>query len=532
MINSRDELPPEALVLVHALEKLRARDGLKPARLENDPEAAPLLGLTSVRRSADVHSIDLGHAAVAVVIDCVNETFRDTQLIVIDAVLALGMFAADYERGGVDLRTISVLHSGLLGRRRSALLSHWQGLHQALDLGMVSPPSDRILRGSMEPELLRELAQQLIRRERFSFGSKSVVPATTESRLSEGSKANGTSSGRVIVIGGAVMDAIWRATDLPARGASLEAFNFVLRPGGKGLQQAVAVARLGLDVSLVAAVPDDQYGEEIVGHLRAHDVDTSLLKRVKGARTPFTCVIEFELGDSAAFNWRNQREVRLDPFDLNEIGEYFTDYHVALLTFEIPRETLEYTLTLINELSDQRPVVIVTPGQPYSRPVSRQTPGHIDYLVAHSWELGHLLPPSQDRFDVDRAARQLLTYGTGTLCVLGPACNIYSGDLGTFTVPTFTATYLDTSTSRDAFCAGLAAKLIEHNGKFDEDVALWAAAAMTAASADYPLPNPLPDRQRVDQLLERTRFKLTPRDPLVNDGDDAEPPAERPQYPR
>ena len=222
------------------------------------------------------------------------------------------MFADDYERHGIDGRIVKVLRSGLLGRRRDALLSHWQALHQALDLAPTSPPSDRILRGNMEPELLRELARQLIMREEYSFVSKSVVTLAVPQSAVERSQTNGTKSGRVIVIGGAVMDAIFRTTDLPPRGTSTEAFAFNLRPGGKGLQQAVAAARLGLDVSLVAAVPDDRYGDEIVGHLQAHDVDTSLLKRTEGGRTPFTCVIEFELGDSSAFNWRNQREVRID----------------------------------------------------------------------------------------------------------------------------------------------------------------------------------------------------------------------------
>ena len=86
MINRRDEVSPDTLLLTHALEKLRARDGLTPERLENNREAAPLLDLASVQRHADVYNIDLAHAAVAIVKECVEETFRDTQRIVADAV--------------------------------------------------------------------------------------------------------------------------------------------------------------------------------------------------------------------------------------------------------------------------------------------------------------------------------------------------------------------------------------------------------------------------------------------------------------
>ena len=90
--------------------------------------------------------------------------------------------------------------------------------------------------------------------------------------------------GRVIVIGGTVMDATFHTKDIPPRGTSTEAYAFGRAPGGKGLWQAVAAARLGLDVALVAAVADDQFGREIVDFLKDERVDTSLLKLVRDAK--------------------------------------------------------------------------------------------------------------------------------------------------------------------------------------------------------------------------------------------------------
>ena len=57
MTNRTDMVSPDALVLTHALEKLRARDGLTHSRLENSRsvEAAPLLSLAAVRRYAVEH---------------------------------------------------------------------------------------------------------------------------------------------------------------------------------------------------------------------------------------------------------------------------------------------------------------------------------------------------------------------------------------------------------------------------------------------------------------------------------------------
>ena len=522
MTNRTDMVSPDALVLTHALEKLRARDGLTHSRLDSSRsfEAAPLLGLAAVRRHAAVHDIELAQAALEVIKECVRESLHGSQCIVADAVLGLGTFSEAYIGSGIEPRVDKALHSDLLGRRRSILLSNWRSLHEALDLPPTGAPSDRALRGTIERDVLRELARQLIRREEYSLGAKSVVmPAVANSSQEAAPRSR---PGKVIVVGGAAMDATFRTKMLPQIQTSTEAFSFNLAPGGKGLWQAVAAARLGLDVGFVAAVADDRFGHEIVNQLRDENVDTSLLKFVSDAQTPFTGVIELELGDSIAINWPNRTEVRLDIRDIDRLGHHFASCDAVLLTFEIPREALQHTLTLLNGLDEPKPIVIVTPGQPYDAGISGQALSQIDYLVAHPWELGRYAPPDRKSFDVDVAARQLLALGVETLCFpTDRGCTVYSEPLGTFNVPTFPSPYKESSMSRDAFCAALAAKLIDSGQQFSEEVALWATAAMAAAIADHPLPNPMPDRRRVEQLLLRSRFSVSPRVAQISDVGDA-----------
>jgi ribokinase len=520
MSNRIDTVSPDALVISHALEKLRARDGLTPSRLDDSRsiEAAPLLNLASVRRHAAVHNIELAQAALDVIKECIRESLHGSQCIVADAVLGLGTFSERYLRHGVESRVVAALHSDLLGRRRSVLLSNWRTLHEALDLSSAVPPSDRALRGSIEREVLHELARQLRRREDFSIGSRSVVAPYAAENASR--RRPMSRPGRVLVVGGAVMDATFRAKDIPPRGSSREAYAFDLGPGGKGLKQAVAAARLGLEVALVAAVSDDRFGREIIDHLQDGGVDTSLLKLVEDAHAPFTGVIEFELGDSIALNWPNRAEVHLDIRDIDQLAQDFADWDAVLLTFEIPRETLEYVLAQVDRLDEPKPIVIMTPGQPYGDSISGAALSQINYFVAHTWELGRYSPPDRESFDVDAAARVLLANGVETLCVpVEGGCTIYSETpLGTFAVPTFPSTYKESSVARDAFCAALAAKLIDNGREFSEDVALWATAAMAAAIADHPMPNPMPDRRRIEQLLERSRFNVKPRISGVLDG--------------
>ena len=169
---------------------------------------------------------------------------------------------------------------------------------------------------------------------------------------------------------------------------------------------------------------------------------------------------------------------------------------------------------------------IVVPAHPYDNGImSGQALAKIDYLVAHPWELGPYAPPNRTPFDLDAVAQRIIAFGVGTLCVpTGGGCTIYSKRLGTFAVPTFVPVYKESQAARDAFCAALAAKLIEAHDEFSEQVALWATAAMAAATADYPAgkkPRPLtssmPDRSRVEQLLNSARFEVTPRSLNVTD---------------
>jgi ribokinase len=501
---------PNALVLTHVLEKMRARDGLTLARLQDDrgQAAAPLLQLHATQRFANVYKVDLPSAALGVVSQCVLETIDGTHRIVADAILALGLFSDLHREHGIEERVIQALRADSVGLRRQTLLGNWRRLHEVMGLTPGEPPSDRTLRGTMEPEVLRELARQLIRREVTSVGSRSVVLSAPA-----GAAASGTTpKGRVIVVGGAVMDATFRTKVLPQSETSSEAYGFDLSPGGKGLTQAVAAARLGLEVSLVAAVADDRFGQEIVHYLRDEGVNTSLLKVVRQARTPFTGIIEMELGDSIAVNWRNQMEVRLDARDLDGLSRELTDCDAVLVTFEIPRETVQHTLELVHAVDQNRPIVIVTPGQPYpDDDISRHSLAQIDYMVAHAWELGRYSLPGQG-FDPDPVARHLLAYGVETLCIPGNGgCTIYSDtELHTFSVPSFPSIYKESSAARDAFCAALAAQLIDNDRVFTEEQALWATAAMACATADFPLSNSMPDRRRVEALLSRSRFTVRP----------------------
>ena len=138
------------------------------------------------------------------------------------------------------------------------VLSSWADLHQAMAgsdfAGAPEAPSDRSLRGRTEDEVFERLAVQLLNASHLFVSERaSDLTATTPVASEAGLKP----IGRVIVVGGVTMDHVWRVDRPPDLETSRIATGYSRSPGGKGLSQAVAIARLGFDVALLAAVGKD-----------------------------------------------------------------------------------------------------------------------------------------------------------------------------------------------------------------------------------------------------------------------------------
>ena len=68
----------------------------------------------------------------------------------------------------------------------------------------------------------------------------------------------------IVVVGSITMDLVTRTPRIPAIGQTLIGTGFETTPGGKGANQAVAAARLGYPVAMVAKVGDDAYGPALI----------------------------------------------------------------------------------------------------------------------------------------------------------------------------------------------------------------------------------------------------------------------------
>ncbi len=96
---------------------------------------------------------------------------------------------------------------------------------------------------------------------------------------------------RVICLGVATLDQIFRVDTIPAAPAKFRASEFVVTGGGMAANAAVAVQRLGGEAQYWGRVGDDDVGNQIVRMLESEHVDVSHVKRLPGARSKTSAIL-------------------------------------------------------------------------------------------------------------------------------------------------------------------------------------------------------------------------------------------------
>ena len=79
----------------------------------------------------------------------------------------------------------------------------------------------------------------------------------------------------IVVLGSPNMDLIGVASRFPDEGETILGDRFFTAPGGKGGNQAVAVARMGANVRMVGRVGKDAFGAQLLSGLRGHGIDVT-----------------------------------------------------------------------------------------------------------------------------------------------------------------------------------------------------------------------------------------------------------------
>ena len=255
---------------------------------------------------------------------------------------------------------------------------------------------------------------------------------------------------KVLVIGSLNMDLVVVAERAPERGETVlgQEINFI--PGGKGANQAIALARLGTETTIIGAVGADSFGQTLLEALRADGVDTSAIKVCDKGATGVASIL-LAGGDNSIVVVPGAN-AQCFPEDLERQEEKFKGADFIVLQLEIPLATVEYAVKLAKKY--EKPVLLnPAPAQTLSSDLLQQ----VDYLTPNRSELA-LLTGMSGKFSLVEGMERLLELGVSncvtTLGAEGAAYQAQGGKL--IRVEGHKVPVVDTTGAGDAFNGGLA----------------------------------------------------------------------------
>ena len=143
----------------------------------------------------------------------------------------------------------------------------------------------------------------------------------------------------VVVVGSINLDLVASSPHIPAPGETILGADFHTFFGGKGANQAVAAARLGAPVTMIARVGDDSFGVQLIEGLRAAGVRTDCVSRTPGS-SGIALITTDAKGENSIVVIQGANG-KLSPADLEKYDAILKNAGMILTQLEIPLQTIE-----------------------------------------------------------------------------------------------------------------------------------------------------------------------------------------------
>ncbi|NJK77203.1 MAG: ribokinase [Microcoleus sp. SU_5_6] len=300
----------------------------------------------------------------------------------------------------------------------------------------------------------------------------------------------------VIVFGSINIDLVVKTPRLPQPGETVIGSNFCTSGGGKGANQAVAVARLGIPTYIIGRVGSDRFAEELLTNLQVYGVNASNVSIDPDTNSGIATI---------AVDDRGQNNIIVIPGANNNVGQaelealkkLLPGATSLLLQLEIPLQIVQQAAAIAREagvrtILDPAPARSDLPIELY-----RLT----DIITPNEVEAAQLVDfPVNNSESAMLAGKELQQRGVKSAIVkLGAKGAVCVTESDSIFVPAFTVEAVDTVAAGDAFNGGLAAGL--DVGLSLPAAVVWGAAAGALCATKVGAQTAMPDRQTFDAFL-------------------------------
>jgi ribokinase len=299
----------------------------------------------------------------------------------------------------------------------------------------------------------------------------------------------------VVVVGGANTDYLVRGNNLPRPGETVDGGAFQDAIGGKGVNQAVAAARMGARVAFVGRVGNDNRGDQIIEGLDKEGVDTSFITCTDHKPTGVALIMVDDKGEKQILTAPGaNHDMRLE--DVERAAVAIQSAKVLLTQLEVPLRIVESALNIARR-GGVTTILDPAPAQSLSENFLRK----VDIIRPNSSEAQILTGiETRNRHAAGRAAQALLNKGAGTAIVqAGREGNLVVTSDDEIWLPQIPVRAVDATGAGDAFAGALAAQLAL--GADLLTAAVMANAASALATTRLGAQAGLPTYEEVQDLL-------------------------------
>lgn len=278
----------------------------------------------------------------------------------------------------------------------------------------------------------------------------------------------------VVVVGSLNMDLVAGVDQLPRPGETVIGTGFTVTPGGKGANQAVAAARTGARVQMVACLGEDAHGEQLLDTLRTYHVDCSGVARTGSAATGVALISVARHGENCIVVVPGANE-QLSLRHVRDCGSMIARAGVVVAQLECPVTVVAEAL----RIARANGVVTVLNAAPAGAPLAPDLLALVDWLIVNESEARGLTGLALDTVDDARPiAAELMRQGAGAVLVtLGARGVLLCDREGAWHLPALQVEALDTTGAGDTFVGAFSARLAR-----GEPAAAAAHFAQTAAA--------------------------------------------------
>ena len=305
----------------------------------------------------------------------------------------------------------------------------------------------------------------------------------------------------VLVVGSINVDYVIHTDFLPKLGETIVGKDFAMNFGGKGANQAIAIAKSGCNVKMLGAVGKDRSGEMAIDNLEHFGVDSASVVRTSsptGAAVITVCGgdnhIILDIGSNAD----------VTPELIESNSNLFDWADILVMQYEIP---IESVITAARLAKEKGKTVILNPAP--VKEVDEELYRYIDWIIPNEFE-AELITGIEQKNDADAEKAMLDLRNKGcknAIVTLGKrGCAYHDGEAVKY-AGIFDVKRIDTTSAGDSFIGGFCSSIC--GGKSIDDAVYYASAVSSitigraGASVSIPTADEVSDFIAKNKMMDR-----------------------------